>query len=80
MAALSTLQIAIGRLEQGDWEAAHQIVQDDPSDLGSWAHGIVHLMEGDQWNARYWYRKAGRRLPAKADVSAEIAALKAAAG
>ncbi len=70
----------ISLLEMGDWEAAHEIVQDDASDLASWAHGIVHLMEGDLSNARYWYRKAGRRFPGKAEVEAEIAALSSAAG
>ena len=52
-------------LEAGDWQAAHVIAQDDGSALGSWAHGIVHLMEGDVANAGYWYpprrpRPAGR--------------------
>ena len=34
-------------LEAGDWQAAHAIVQTDSSVHGSWAHGIVHIMEGD---------------------------------
>ncbi len=65
---------ALARLERGDWQAAHEIVQkDEESPLSCWAHGIVHLMEGDAANARYWYRKAGRRFGD--DVAAEIAAL-----
>ncbi len=77
---MTMLHTAIGHLEQGDWEAAHQIVQDDPSELGSWAHGVVHLMEGDLSNARYWYRKARRALPTRFDIAAEIEALRTAAG
>ena len=62
-------------LAAGDWESAHQIVQEDGSTSGSWAHGFVHLMEGDRSNAGYWYRKAGRALPEEVDVAAEIKAL-----
>ena len=73
---MTALSDAIAFLEAGDWEAAHVIAQDDPSSLGSWAHGIVHLMEGDLANAGYWYRRAGRQLPDSADIAEEIAALK----
>lgn len=73
---MSSLSDAIGLLEDGDWQAAHRIVQKDDSALASWAHGIVHLMEGDRRNAGYWYGRAGRELPADAEISAEIAALK----
>ena len=54
---------------------AHPIVQNDSSDIGCWAHGIVHLLEGDVGNARYWYRRAGRPFPRERDASAEIDAL-----
>jgi len=47
-----------------------------PENDGQAAHGIVHLMEGDLPNARYWYRQAKRAFPAKADALAEIRALK----
>jgi hypothetical protein len=72
-----SLRAAIVHLETGDWHAAHEIVQkDEESSLACWAHGIVHIMEGDLPNARYWYRAAKR--PFSEDVSAEIAALRAA--
>ncbi len=77
---MAALKEAIAFLEQGDWEAAHPIVQNDGSPLGSWAHGIVHALEGDLSNAGYWYRRAGRELPDALDVEAEVAALKAEAG
>lgn len=76
---MTTLNDAIDHLDAGDWEAAHKIVQNDPTANGSWAHGIVHIMEGDLRNAGYWYGRAGRAVPsADVDVAAEIAALKAA--
>jgi hypothetical protein len=68
------LRAAVALLERQDWKAAHEIVQkDEESALACWAHGIVHLMEGDVSNARYWYRKANRRFDD--DIPAEIAAL-----
>ena len=68
---------AVRFLEEGDWQAAHKIVQEDEeSPLACWAHAIVHLMEGDVGNARYWYRAAGRDFPANPDVAAEIRSLK----
>ena len=72
------LKQAVGDLERGDWQAAHEIVQrDEESRLACWAHGIVHIMEGDLPNARYWYREAQRRFPSTPDTAAEVRALKA---
>ena len=66
-------------LEKGDWHAAHKIVQaDEDSALACWAHGIVHIMEGDLSNARYWYREAKRPFPKNAAAPQEINALRAA--
>ena len=65
-------------LEAGDWQGAHLILQEDESALGSWGHGIVHIMENDLDNARYWYRRARRRVPGADSVSAEIAAFRTA--
>jgi Tfp pilus assembly protein PilF len=70
---------AVKLLEEGDWQAAHKIVQrDEDSPLACWAHGIVHLMEGDTSNARYWYRQAKRTFPKDPSVPKEITALRAA--
>jgi Tfp pilus assembly protein PilF len=73
------LEKALALLRQGDWQAAHVIVQkDEDSPLSCWAHGIVHLMEGDTSNARYWYREAKREFPREPSIPAEIEALAAA--
>ena len=69
------LNTAIRHLQRGDWQKAHTIVQNDSSDIGCWAHGIVHMLEGDVGNARYWYRRAGRPFPRERDARAEIDAL-----
>lgn len=54
------LSAAIERLEAGDWDGAHAIVQDDPSPAAAWIHAHLHRVEGDLGNAAYWYRRTGR--------------------
>ncbi len=73
---MADLEKAVALLEADDWQAAHVIVQDESGRLASWAHGIVHLLEGDLDNARYWYRQAHRTLHEPVQIDAEIAALK----
>ena len=78
-APASSIRRAILLLVEGNWKAAHEIVQkDEESELSCWAHGIVHVMEGDLPNARYWYRQAKRAFPDPYSIPDEIAALKAA--
>jgi len=69
------LNTVIRHLQKGNWEKAHSIVQNDSSDMGCWAHGIVHMLEGDIGNARYWFRRAGRPFPRDREATAEIDAL-----
>jgi len=64
---------AVAHLESRDWRAAHEIVQHDESQLAAWLHGIVHTLEGDLDNARYWYRRARRAFPGPDALAAEIA-------
>ena len=78
-ASSESLRRAADLLAAGDWEGAHAIVQDDSSSLAAWMHGIVHLLEGDASNARYWYGCAGRAFPGEGAVQAEIEAVRVAA-
>lgn len=48
---------------KGDWNASHDIAQDMHNRIGSWIHAYLHRKEGDDWNAGYWYRQAGRTFP-----------------
>ena len=41
------------------WDAAHGIAQDIHSPDAARVHAYLHRREGDDWNARYWYRQAG---------------------
>ncbi len=73
----SSIARAVQHLEHGEWHDAHVLLQKESGPLCFWAHGIVHLVEGDLENARYWYRRAHRALPHGNTANAEIAALKA---
>ena len=44
------------------WEDAHRIVQDYEDEFACWIHAVLHKMEGDDGNSRYWYRRAGREF------------------
>jgi hypothetical protein len=70
----AALRTALDHLDHGDWEAAHRIVQSEASPEACWIHGIVHVMEGDLDNARYWYQRAGRTFAENA--AQEIAAVR----
>ena len=52
----------------GDWDKAHAVAQDINGPDGVHIHAYLHRKEGDQWNAQYWYNRAGRTMP---DVSLE---------
>ena len=54
---------ALWFMAKGDWEASHDIAQDLHTPMGSLIHAHLHRVEGDDWNAKYWYRKAGRTYP-----------------
>ena len=74
MAGQEVLVRAVDLLAAGAWQQAHEIVQREKSALAAWLHGIVHTLEGDLDNARYWYRRADRAFPGPDAVQAEIAA------
>ncbi|EON75978.1 hypothetical protein ADIS_3566 [Lunatimonas lonarensis] len=45
----------------GDWQRAHDLI-DQRTDRSSAAlHAYLHRKEGDQWNADYWYSRAGKK-------------------
>ncbi len=73
---MTDYQTVVDHLSTGNWEAAHEIVQSDESALAAWAHGIVHLIEGDRKNAGYWYRRADRELASDVSIDNEIEKLR----
>jgi hypothetical protein len=68
---------ALSLVAAGDWEAAHDLVQDDPSPEAAWVHAHLHRAEGDLANAGYWYRRAGRPQAASSLEEERVAIEKA---
>ena len=60
---------ALALCREGNWDAAHTIVQQDDSRLAAWLHGVIHQEEGDLSNANYWFNRAGRCKPDPATVN-----------
>lgn len=48
---------------KGNWDKAHELIQDLPDKNASWIHAYLHRKEGDLFNADYWYSKAGKKRP-----------------
>lgn len=42
-----------------DLDRSHAVSQTIETPIGSLWHGIMHRREGDFWNSKYWFRKAG---------------------
>ncbi len=43
----------------GDLDQAHRIVQAMSTSDGAYIHGVIHRIDDDFDNARYWFRRAG---------------------
>ncbi|MGF1594161.1 MAG: hypothetical protein ACFCUW_12815 [Kiloniellaceae bacterium] len=57
---LPPLLRALWHAGRDDWDTAHRIAQEDDTAEGAWVHAHLHRVEGDESNAGYWYRRAGR--------------------
>jgi hypothetical protein len=73
-AELSGLLLALWLDQKGDFHGAHAIAQEVESPDGARVHAYLHREEGDESNARYWYRQAGSSATS-GSLSAEWEAL-----
>lgn len=60
---VSTVLQALWYDARGDWDKAHDLAQEQNDKEGAWVHAYLHRKEGDQWNANYWYKRAGKNMP-----------------
>ena len=69
---LQAIDVAIA----GQWKVAHGMVQqyDDPT--AAWIHAVLHKIEGDADNSRYWYRRAGKLEHFSDEPKAELAEIR----
>jgi hypothetical protein len=75
------LATAVALALRGSWEESHTIVQADEADpTACWIHAVLHKIEGDADNARYWYRRAGRLDHVDHEPTAELKAIRESLG
>ncbi|NIJ52096.1 hypothetical protein [Dyadobacter arcticus] len=61
--SLTVLLKALWHDANGNWEAAHNIAQSsEGTPLFDHLHAYLHRVEGDTWNAGYWYKRAGKEV------------------
>ena len=61
---------ALWHQAKGDWDTAHHLAQEQSDEAGAWVHAHLHRVEGDNSNAAYWYRRAGK-TPSSAPLQGE---------
>jgi hypothetical protein len=71
---------AIAAAQAGDWERTHEIVMQHADVLSCWIHALVHKVDGDVGNSRYWYARTSHVYEDFVDVVEELAAIKKMAG
>ena len=62
-AGLSVLLQALWYDAKGDWKTAHDLIDQLPDKDAAHLHAYLHRKEGDNWNADYWYTRAGEKRP-----------------
>lgn len=63
---LTPIQTALWHAAKDEWEAAHNIAQQyEGQKKFDRLHAYLHRVEGDEWNAGYWYRRSGAAMPDK---------------
>ncbi len=55
---------------KGNWHLAHEQVDHLSDRDAAHVHAYLHRVEGDQWNANYWYRQA-KQLPFEGSLAEE---------
>lgn len=70
------LIIAVQAALDGDWEVAHKIAQNYSDTKANWLHAVLHKIEGDELNSKYWYaRTDGNRYEDFSDSTKELIAI-----
>ncbi|MFM8415539.1 MAG: hypothetical protein ACKOCX_12540 [Planctomycetota bacterium] len=71
------LRRAVEAALAGEWHEAHELVQADEADpIACWVHAVLHKIEGDPGNARYWYARASRLDCVDREPREELAAIR----
>lgn len=70
------LKKAVQLALDGEWDASHKIAQDYSDVTANWIHAVLHKIEGDEWNSKYWYQRTnGKQYEDYADPEEELRAI-----
>ena len=60
----------------GEWDDAHAIAQRHEGDpTADWLHAVLHKIEGDTANSRYWYGRTDMTFDRFPDPKVELRAI-----
>lgn len=77
MASRKELIRAIDYILSGEADKAHEIVQKHELDANAcYIHAVLHRLEGDKDNARYWYQRAGQHEWPNTDPEGQLLRLR----
>lgn len=72
----TALLVAVQAALEGEWNKSHNIAQNYSDTTANWIHAVLHKIEGDVWNSKYWYaRTAGKNYEDFSDATAELKAI-----
>jgi len=74
---LNELKSAVDAALQGNWEQAHEIAQKSEALMAHWIHAVLHKIEGDTSNSRYWYARVSKNYEDYLDPILELKAIAA---
>jgi hypothetical protein len=69
---IQAVQLAL----DGNWDASHKIAQDYSDPIANWIHAVLHKIEDDVWNSKYWYaRTTGKQFEDYSETHTELLAI-----
>ncbi len=73
---VAELKVAVQAALDGDWDTSHNIAQNYKDPTANWLHAVLHKVEGDEWNSKYWYAKtSGKTHEDFSDANIELKAI-----
>jgi hypothetical protein len=72
---IEEFKVAVQAALDGEWDRSHKIVQEYGDPVACWIHAVLHKIEGDAWNSRYWYARTSHQYEEYANPQDELRAI-----
>lgn len=73
--SVEEFKVAVQAALDGEWDRSHKIVQEYGDPMACWIHAVLHKIEGDAWNSRYWYARTAHEYGEYANPQDELRAI-----